>query len=193
VSAVKVDDPMQQLGAYWRALQPPEGGLPDRRDVRPNRQIANLLPHLMLMEVTKDDVVFRLVGTGHSGRIPHDITGQRYGDYIGAERIARGVRRAGSMVAHACGARVLVRERYERERQEEVIMSCLPLMDYQSGTPFILAHAGTTLALDELLRVEGPFFTQPFSGFEFVDLGEGLPPADIRARDEQPFPASFAL
>lgn len=191
MSAVQIIDPMQQLGEYWRSLLPADGGLPDRRDVGPNRQIANLLPHLILMEVTKDDVVFRLVGTGHSARVPHDITGRRYGDYIGAERIARGVKRAGSMIQYACGARVLVRERYERERQEEVIMNCLPLIDGKSGAPFILAHAGTTLALEELLQVEGPFLTQPFAGFEFVDLGFGLPPADIRARDETPFPEAF--
>jgi hypothetical protein len=49
---------------YWQAIHPPGGGLPGRRDVRPEA-ITSLLPFVWLMDVRRDPLRFsmRLLGT----------------------------------------------------------------------------------------------------------------------------------
>jgi hypothetical protein len=52
---------------YWQAIHPPGGGLPGRRDVRPEA-ITSLLPFVWLMDVRRDPLRFsmRLLGTALS-------------------------------------------------------------------------------------------------------------------------------
>lgn len=189
LSTSETDRIMQLLTDFWHSIRQPEARLPDRRAVRPRRDIVSLVPYLILMELTGSDLVFRLVGTGHRNRMSLDLTGRRYGEFIAPERIEKGIVRSQAIFDAGCAARILVREIYEGERLEDVVISVFPLTDGGSGNPYFLLHAGPTLAMNDLLEVEGPFLSQPFLGFEFVDLGAGLPPAALRAKYEAPFSA----
>lgn len=183
---------MQQLTHYWQSIRTPGTRMPDRRAVRPTREIAAFMPYLILLEHTGDDLVFRLIGSGHRERMSLDVTGHRYGEFISPRRIARGAARTRAMFDAACAARILVRECYQGERFEDVVMTCFPLVDGETGRPFFLVHAGATLAMNEMLEVEKPFLIQPFIGFEFLDLGNGLPPEEMRAKYEVAFPSHMA-
>jgi hypothetical protein len=68
---------IHRLMDYWRSLHPAEGLLPGRQHVDPGA-IANLLPHLFLVDVERVPLRFkyRLVGTDYVQMMGRDLTGE---------------------------------------------------------------------------------------------------------------------
>jgi hypothetical protein len=89
------------LYAYWLAI----GGahaMPARSDLNP-ADIPLLLPFLVLVERTDDDLRYRLVGSAIARAAGYDPTGNAVGSYIPVPEIAAGVRAVFGRVFTAAG------------------------------------------------------------------------------------------
>ena len=67
---------IERFYAYWQSIHPPVG-LPGRQHIDPSA-IPDLLPHVYMVDVTRDPLRFkyRLVGTEYAQRMGHDLTGR---------------------------------------------------------------------------------------------------------------------
>lgn len=170
-------DTAGKLEQYWKKTRSDDEKVPLRSAFKLSSEIAPLLPHLVIMEVVAEDIVFRLVGTGLAAHQGIDITGKRYGDFAAPDQVARAVARVRAMHALPCGFLSVHTEEYGRGVSSEVEVAGFPLRgEGQAGPMMVLVV--TPIGRGLASKSETPLFLRPASRIDFVDLGYGIPDDD---------------
>lgn len=168
-------DTAGKLEQYWKKTRNDGEKVPLRSAFKLSSEIAPLLPHLVIMEVVAEDIVFRLVGTGLAAHQGIDITGKRYGDFAAPDQVTRAVARVRAFHAWPCGFLSVHTEEYGRGLSSEIEVAGFPLRgEGQTGPMMVLAV--TPAGRGGLAsKSETPLFLRPASRIDFVDLGYGIP------------------
>lgn len=174
MSSRVLTDSSRKLEIYWRSIRKADE-VPLRSAFRLTTETAPLMRHMTIAELTDDDLVFRLAGTGITERQGLNITGKRYGDFAEPLQVARAVARFKAFHATPCGFVSVHREDYERGFATDVEVAGFPLRT-DDGEGRMVVMIVTPLGTAPYTETGGrPIFMAPATHFEFIDVGQGVP------------------
>ncbi|MDA1098839.1 MAG: PAS domain-containing protein [Proteobacteria bacterium] len=160
----------------WRGAD-----LAPRRSTVRIEDIPKLLPQISVLEIISPErAEFRLAGTALCAAMGIELTGLNYFDLTAPETRPRRVARTRRIVLHPCGAHVLYPIVHRSGRTVLTEVLSLPVWPNEPAAPLQIFAISVPM---EDMRLEEPA-AEPKQlprgeGFHFIDIGAGVPDADL--------------
>ncbi len=171
----------KECRAFAYAWQAWRGGdlLPKRSSVR-IEDIARQLHLVSVIEVISPDIAkFRLAGTALCQAMGVELTGLNYFDFTTPEERGPRIARTLKLVEQPCGSHFVFPIAYSSGRTVQSEIVSLPVQPDDSSAPPQIFGIATALEETTLDRpVAQPRQLPLPEGFQFVDIGAGVPAPD---------------
>ncbi|MDP6831780.1 MAG: PAS domain-containing protein [Alphaproteobacteria bacterium] len=161
--------------------------VPRRSGVR-IEEISRLLHLLSVVELVSPEIAnFRLAGTSLCEGMGLELTGRNYFDFTTPEARGPRVARTNQLVKHPCGSHFIFPIEYSSGRIVPAEVLSLPVLPNNPSEPPQIFAMSVSL---QDMRLDGPRSAPTelpeADGFQFVDIGAGVPDDSLDLTDRAP-------
>ncbi len=179
----------KECRAFAHAWQAWRGGnlLPKRSDVR-IEDIARQLHLVSVVEVVSPEAaIFRLAGTALCNAMGIELTGLNYFDFATPEERGPRIARTLKVVEQPCGSHFVFPIAYSSGRTVRSEVLSFPVQPDDPSAPPQVFGIATALEETTLDRpIAEPNILPLPEGYQFVDIGAGVPGTDSNLADRPP-------
>lgn len=173
----------REFAYAWQAWRGAE--LVPRRASVHIEDITRLLHLVSVVEVISQETAkFRLAGTALSQAMGIELTGLNYFDFTTPEERGPRIARTLKLAEQPCGSHFVFPIVYSSGRTVHSEVLSFPVWSNNPAAPpqiFAISKALEEMQLDD--EVEEPNHIPLPNGFQFVDIGAGVPPPDLNLAD----------